>query len=477
MIQASQVTELDTSGHPTVWGLDPTQLHDRFWAARGVQVVRQGEPSEIVEDAELFLLTDPRLLAIFKMQRIIEILSWEDPDVLWVRLHDRREHGYRENVLTDGQARLVRFDRVYDGTDSRLARVAFTSDPQIARLWQSSPDPRTAWQRLRQVVSRRYRSTSSVPGSVFDRSADKEVMSFVEALLRSWKRPDASITNIRRTVPGIWRHEGASLIESARLVGPLWIGAGRDLDGVGTVVGPIVFWDDPEVKPDLETLLWREIQPAEVFERSDSIIATSTIDRFLKRTFDIVFALFALLFTLPLYPIIMFFTWIEDGRPFFYVQQRETLGGRQFGCIKFRSMRRDADSIKLDLQQVNQADGPQFFMDDDPRITRIGRLIRKLNLDELPQFINVLLGHMSVVGPRPSPRQENQFCPQWREARLSVRPGITGLWQIKRSRRAGMDFQEWIMYDIEYVRRSGFWLDLYVIWRTFFLLIRGADRS
>ena len=82
-----------------------------------------------------------------------------------------------------------------------------------------------------------------------------------------------------------------------------------------------------------------------------------------------------------------------------------------------------------------------------------------------------------VVGPRPSPRQENQFCPQWREARLSVRPGITGLWQIKRSRRAGMDFQEWIMYDIEYVERASFWLDLYIIWRTVVILIRGVDRS
>ncbi len=86
-----------------------------------------------------------------------------------------------------------------------------------------------------------------------------------------------------------------------------------------------------------------------------------------------------------------------------------------------------------------------------PRLTRVGRLIRKYNLDELPQFFNVLVGDMSVVGPRPSPRKENQYCPPWREARLSVRPGITGLWQVKRTRRTGSDFQEWIKYDIEYV--------------------------
>ncbi|MAE59834.1 MAG: hypothetical protein CMJ49_00600 [Planctomycetaceae bacterium] len=477
MIQNQQAIELDTSDHPTVWGLDLTQLHDRFWAARGVQVVRQGEPSEIVDDAELFLLTDPRLLCIFKMGRVIEVLSWEDPDVLWVRLHDRREHGYREDVVTDNDGRLVRFDRVYDGTDSRLARVALTSDPQIARLWQSSPDPRAAWRRLRQVVSRRYRSTTSVAASVFDRSIPREAMSFVETLMRTWKRPDASIARIRRSSPGIWQYDHGAGVTDTQLVGPLWIGAGRELDHSGTVVGPAVFWDDPDALPEIQTFMWREIQPAEVFERAEGMAAGSMIGRFLKRAFDIVFALIVLLVTLPICPIIMFLTWIEDGRPFFYAQQRETLGGRQFGCIKFRSMRRDADQIKLDLQQANQADGPQFFMDEDPRITRIGRVIRKLNLDELPQFIHVLSGQMSVVGPRPSPRQENQFCPQWREARLSVRPGITGLWQIKRSRRAGMDFQEWIMYDIEYVERASFWLDLYIIWRTVVILIRGMDRS
>jgi len=173
-----------------------------------------------------------------------------------------------------------------------------------------------------------------------------------------------------------------------------------------------------------------------------------------------------LLFTVPLYPFIMLAIWLEDGRPFFFVHRRETLGGREFPCIKFRSMRKDAEHIKRELAGRNQADGPQFFIEDDPRLTRVGRVIRKCNVDELPQFINVLLGHMSVVGPRPSPYRENQYCPPWREARLSVRPGITGLWQVKRTRRRGADFQEWIKYDIEYVESANWRLDLWIIWRT-----------
>jgi lipopolysaccharide/colanic/teichoic acid biosynthesis glycosyltransferase len=134
-------------------------------------------------------------------------------------------------------------------------------------------------------------------------------------------------------------------------------------------------------------------------------------------------------------------------------------------------MRRDAEQIKQQLQAQNQVDGPQFFIRNDPRLTRVGKLLRQHNLDELPQFFNVLLGDMSVVGPRPSPYKENQYCPAWREARLSVRPGITGLWQIRRTRRAGADFQEWIKYDLEYVQRWGWKMEVAIILKTVWVVL------
>jgi lipopolysaccharide/colanic/teichoic acid biosynthesis glycosyltransferase len=148
------------------------------------------------------------------------------------------------------------------------------------------------------------------------------------------------------------------------------------------------------------------------------------------------------------------------------------MGGREFPCIKFRSMRKDADRLKTELSTRNQSDGPQFFMDADPRVTRVGRFLRRTNLDELPQFFNVLLGHMSVVGPRPSPRHENQYCPAWRHARLSVRPGVTGLWQVSRTRRHGQDFQEWIKFDLEYINRANWWFDLLIIFKTLRIVAR-----
>ncbi|HRK32233.1 MAG TPA: hypothetical protein PLD59_14295, partial [Tepidisphaeraceae bacterium] len=141
MVASSPTT---TSAPRTIWGLEPLDLHARYWAAHGVQVVRQGEPSQIVKHAELFLLTDPRSLCLFKLAPIMDALNWIGPTVLFIRLHDTREHGYRERALTDSADRFVRFERLYD-TPDRLARIVITPYREVAQLWQSAPDPLTGW--------------------------------------------------------------------------------------------------------------------------------------------------------------------------------------------------------------------------------------------------------------------------------------------------------------------------------------------
>src|SRR2546423_5732194 len=145
------------TGPRTIWGLDPLQLHTRYWAAHGVQVVRQGEPSEIVRHAELFLLTDPGSLTLFKLGPLMDALNWVKPQVLFVRLHDARDRGYRENAVTDEAGRFLRFERVYDAARS-LTRVVLTPDREVAQLWQSAPDPLTGWRRLRRVSQRNPRA-------------------------------------------------------------------------------------------------------------------------------------------------------------------------------------------------------------------------------------------------------------------------------------------------------------------------------
>jgi lipopolysaccharide/colanic/teichoic acid biosynthesis glycosyltransferase len=148
------------------------------------------------------------------------------------------------------------------------------------------------------------------------------------------------------------------------------------------------------------------------------------------------------------------------------MDKRQGLNGKEFNCLKFRTMVTGAHKIQEKLRVVSQVDGPQFKMADDPRISTFGWFLRETYIDEIPQFLNVLLGQMSVVGPRPSPESENTLCPFWRDARLSVRPGITGLWQVHRTRQPMRDFQEWIHYDIEYVRNLSLRMDLWICWQT-----------
>lgn len=461
----------------TIWGLDALALDHRYWAAHGVQVVRLGEPSEILADAELYLLIDPRSLVLFRMSSVIETLNWIKPQVLFLRLHDDRERGYHERILTDASNRFLRFQRLYDATaDLRLARAVLTPDREVARLWQASPDPAVGWRRLRRHTPRHERMTLSIDGSVFDRSHDHEITLYLRDLMKRWKRPDSTISRAQLFEPEVWKDPKSVIDADARFIGPVWVGAGRQVPAGTTVIGPAILWDDPQARPPMQDIQWLAIEPHEI-PHAAPVRDTTLAARLLRRAFDFAFAVVALLLTLPLYPFIMLAIWLEDGRPIFFTHRRETLGGREFPCIKFRTMGKDAERIKEQLRAQNQADGPQFYIAQDPRLTHVGKVLRKYDLDELPQFFNVLVGQMSVVGPRPSPRVENQFYPPWREARLSVRPGITGLWQIHRTRQSGWDFQEWIRYDIEYVEKRSWTLDLWIIWKTIVRLFRKVARS
>jgi lipopolysaccharide/colanic/teichoic acid biosynthesis glycosyltransferase len=188
--------------------------------------------------------------------------------------------------------------------------------------------------------------------------------------------------------------------------------------------------------------------------------------RCLKRIADCVAAIVVLILFAPLIPFVALAIRLTSQGPVFYKDKRQGLHGKEFNCLKFRTMVTGADKIQEKLRIVSQVDGPQFKMTDDPRISTVGRFLRETYIDEIPQFFNVLFGQMSVVGPRPSPESENTSCPFWRDARLSVRPGITGLWQVYRTRHPMKDFQEWIHYDIKYVRNLSLKMDLLICWLT-----------
>ena len=190
----------------------------------------------------------------------------------------------------------------------------------------------------------------------------------------------------------------------------------------------------------------------------------------LKRALDLAVSVAGLVLTSPLLILIVIAIRLESKGPIFYGDKREGFRGRVFNCWKFRTMYTGADQAQRELKGLDHTDGPHFKVDRDPRVTQVGRILRALNVDEIPQLFNVLIGQMSLVGPRPSPFRENQVCVPWRAARLSVRPGITGFWQVCRHNRSAGDFHQWIEYDLLYVQHLSLALDLKILAATAFTL-------
>ncbi|WP_259720890.1 sugar transferase [Synechococcus sp. CS-1328] len=201
--------------------------------------------------------------------------------------------------------------------------------------------------------------------------------------------------------------------------------------------------------------------------------------RMIKRSGDIVFSLAVLGLGAPVFLLLALLVRLTSRGPVFYVQQRVGRGYRSFGCIKFRTMRRDADRL-LSALLAESPDLEEEFRNDfklrkDPRITRLGKFLRRSSLDELPQFVNVLRGQMSVVGPRPIVDKELDRYADRMDEVLAVRPGLTGLWQV--SGRNNLTYAKRVKLDVSYARHRSFWMDLRIILRTFSVILDPTDRG
>jgi len=188
-----------------------------------------------------------------------------------------------------------------------------------------------------------------------------------------------------------------------------------------------------------------------------------------KRLIDIAICLAILPFALGVMGICAILIWLDAPGPLMFSQWRTGKGGVRFRMFKFRTMRTDAEAMKVELADRNELTWPDFKISDDPRITRIGRLLRKTSLDELPQLFNVLCGDMSLVGPRPTSFDVSTYQLRHTE-RLEVLPGITGLWQI--SGRSDIDFDDRLRLDVEYIERQSLWFDLVILFRTVNAVLR-----
>jgi exopolysaccharide biosynthesis polyprenyl glycosylphosphotransferase len=188
------------------------------------------------------------------------------------------------------------------------------------------------------------------------------------------------------------------------------------------------------------------------------------VDYAMKRTFDTVGAVLLLILLSPVLIGIALAVKLSSRGPVVYRSVRPGIAGTPFACLKFRTMYRDADQRQADLESLNEATGALFKMRDDPRMTPVGRFLRRYSLDELPQLFNVLRGQMSLVGPRPLPERDFQRLEEWHKKRYLVTPGITGLWQV--SGRSELDFDDLVRLDFLYLERWSVFLDLSILVKT-----------
>lgn len=190
----------------------------------------------------------------------------------------------------------------------------------------------------------------------------------------------------------------------------------------------------------------------------------STLYKVSKRALDVIASFLGLVILSPILLIAAILIKLESKGPAIFSQSRIGLNGKEFKMYKFRSMVQNAEELKEKLAKQNEMSGPMFKMKNDPRVTKVGKFIRKTSIDELPQLLNILKGDMTLVGPRPSLPREVEKFESWMLKRLEVKPGLTCYWQV--SGRNNIDFYEWMKLDLKYVNDMGFWLDIKLIFKT-----------
>jgi lipopolysaccharide/colanic/teichoic acid biosynthesis glycosyltransferase len=455
----------------------------------------------VYQPSDWLLITDSRQLPVegLDLQGLVTNL---DSASRWARhlvTLEATVAGTQECVQFDAAGRVSRIQRYYEdvtwpfasGVTCSLVPVACTQRAEGVPF-HSLPDLRTNLAG-RGVASR----DAPITGGTFDLSQEQAFLTLAERFvlglppasraLGASRAPDAKIHPGARILGPVVLQAGAVVEEGATVAGPAVVGCGARV-GRNALVAQCVVVPGTRVQEGAShrhrvlaegrggALLPAPPAAADAFagplvgpgaltdlheeRRRPSFYPT------LRSWIEPLLAFAVLVLLSPLLLLVALIVKLDSRGPVFYGDKREGLGGRVFRCWKFRTMSVDADARQRQLLAQNQMDGPQFKLDNDPRVTRVGRFLRPLSVDELPQFFNVLFSEMSFVGPRPSPFRENQMCVPWREGRLSVRPGITGLWQVCRHDRSTGDFHQWIYFDLLYVRHISFLVDLKIVLAT-----------
>jgi len=432
-------------------------------------------------------------------------------------------HHLELQVDGDSQVRGIRIRNLSDS--NQLARVpagVYVFDPTVL----SSIDPGVYFDIKEQLLPRLREEGRSIQACEL-RGYARNILELEDYLRinRAVLRGDVNGFRFEGQIAeGIWVGRGTQVSQMATLLGPVMIGRDCVIGPQAQIIGPACIGDGCVVE---EGSLLREslMMPGARVERNsrvegcvlaaDTVISpgqalrgvvaipegmdVGDIDladtdilirgvaataghyahskvrymlyRGLKRALDMVLSAVGLILLLPLILLTAVAIKLSSPGPVFFRQRRCGRNGGEFWMVKFRTMVKDAEKMQAQLRPLSEVDGPVFKIENDPRSTALGRLLRRYSIDEIPQLWNVVKGEMSLVGPRPLAAREMKFCNAWRDVRLKVRPGVTGLWQV--SGRSKTSFHDWIRLDIEYVRERSTLVDVKILGKTLVVVLRG----
>jgi lipopolysaccharide/colanic/teichoic acid biosynthesis glycosyltransferase len=486
-----------------------TSMRDAYPSASVATTADQlAEALAPAEASDLILIVDPRCLPTNGAHYDLLLPAGRPQAARHLVAFPPDSVGTNEHVNIDANGLVRSVQRRFDsGSSPFIAGVAASLIPATSGILSFESLPSSLLELRRQLVVRGMPSQDvSINVDAFDLTTER---GFLAAAERSIVEASES-RRVARAASTVLVGEGHDIHPTARLFGPVVVQSHARIGARVTIVGPALIGARSNIESDavvahavvgtesfvpsgrvIRDRVWLtqtelrseraeptahgeyaerfSVEPRSVESAAPVRGTRNTAYAVWKRIFDVTVAAISLIVLSPLLMLIAALVRLDspDG-PAFYADEREGLGGRLFKCLKFRTMRNGASALQRDLKRFDSMDGPHFKLKVDPRVTRLGRILRATNLDEIPQLFNVLVGDMSLVGPRPSPFRENQICVPWREGRLSLRPGLTGLWQVCRKDRASGDFHQWIEYDLLYVQHVSPWLDLKILVATIF---------
>ena len=469
------------------------ELDDTGITIRGVRADDLGSRIHDLEPSDLLLIVDPQYWPTngFELEAITR-LGADYPGAVHTMAMGSDATGVVERVQCDESGNVQRVRRLYSGV-TEVERHQGTIAYSTVRASAMEGVPSSTLSELRVTLARNNVLCQDVPldSDLLDLTAERGFLALNEQVLAETcsRRVSAAYS---RLAPGVLIGRGALIHESARIVAPVIVQPGARIERDATLIGPTLIGAGSSICRG--AVIAQSVLPCETRVSScatvrhcvshpvvgaseaeeehgermmtmrapacgralSEIIAPDVDDvrtarsTFLaiKRVIDVVLSTALLIVLAPVFAVTAILIKLESRGPILFIHHRESVNGRTFPCFKFRTMRQDAHRLQRELYAKSMVDGPHFKIRKDPRVTRIGHLLRRTNIDELPQIVNVLLGHMSLVGPRPSPFRENQFCVPWRRGRRSVRPGLTGVGQICREYGAQSELPQWIYYDM-----------------------------